>query len=202
MQIFETYLKCNYCDNHFTRLNLLSGNTFGAKLYSDCYRYAPMLPAPIELELCTECHRFNWLRDLTEIENLSPEAKVQDAIRMDISTTIKAIDESCYTELGQEVYLRTQLWWAFNDRVREGKPLFEHTNEEQIWADNLFKFLELLKREIIDHLIMEIEIQRNFGNFEEALRLLATVSKDYKSIADQFEHHILMKYKLVFKLEP
>ncbi len=197
----NTYLKCSYCDNHFTKYNLLAGNTFVTNLYSDGFRIIPMWLTPVELELCNECDNFNWTRLLIEIDKLPPFAKVQEQKDFDLYTWEKAIEAGVYGAGEQEFYLRTGLWWAFNDRVRNGNPLFEKTDEEISWGKNLHALLNILNNKIPEHHILEIEIQRNFGNFNEAMKLLKTLPHNFKNIAAQFEYQILAQNKAVFQLE-
>lgn len=197
----DTYLKCPNCSNHFAKTNWASANTFGSTLFSDSYRNAPMMPQVAQLEQCSQCATFCWTKDLTEVEKVPNGSPIQKQSNLTIDQLDKALHLKLYRNDKEAFYLRLHLWWAFNDRVRQGNPLFENTDEEISWGKNLHHLLNLLTDEIPEHRIFEVEIQRNFGNFEEAMKLLKTLPHNFKNIADQFEYHILAQNKFVFKLE-
>lgn len=197
----DTYLKCPNCSNHFAKTNWASANTFGSILYSDSYRKAPMMPQIALLEQCTICNQFSWTKDLTEIGNLPIDSQVQRHNKLTTNQLDNALHLNLHRNDKEEFYLRLLLWWAFNDRVRNGNPLFENTDEEISWGKNLHALLNILDNKIPEHRIFELEIQRNFGNFDEAMKLLKTLPHNFKNIADQFEYQILAQNKAVFQLE-
>ena len=59
--------QCPDCGNLITRGSLRSGNTFGAKIYSDGKRIAPMLPEFPDLTKCRKCNSIFWLSKLVEL---------------------------------------------------------------------------------------------------------------------------------------
>ncbi len=197
----DTYLKCPNCDNHFAKTNWASANTFGSIIYSDSYRDAPMFPKISQLEQCTKCTQFSWTKDLAEIETLPIGSLIQYKSELTLNQLEQALNYKLYRNREEEFYLRLHLWWAFNDRVRNGNPLFENADEEISWGKNLNSLLNLLDNKIPEHRIFELEIQRNFGNFEEAMKLIKTIPHDFKNISAQFEYHILAQNRAVFQLE-
>ena len=48
--------KCPSCGNFIKIGSLISGNTYGAKLYSDGKRVAPMMPEFPDLTKCKKCN--------------------------------------------------------------------------------------------------------------------------------------------------
>ena len=63
----EYIYKCPNCGNLLSRGSLMSGNTFGAKLFSDGKRITPMLPEFPNLTKCKKCNRFIWVNKLQEV---------------------------------------------------------------------------------------------------------------------------------------
>ena len=59
--------KCPVCGKLVKRGSLMSGNTFGAKLYSDGKNDAPMLPDFPNLSKCAKCDTIFNLRELKEV---------------------------------------------------------------------------------------------------------------------------------------
>ena len=64
--------KCPNCRNTLSKGSLLSGNTIGAKLFSDGKQIAPMLPEFPMITICTECDTIFWLNKKTEVKNRNP----------------------------------------------------------------------------------------------------------------------------------
>lgn len=62
-----TYIrKCPQCSNHFSQDTLSSGNTFGAKFWTDGKMEALMMPNYPEYVGCPHCNKSLWVRE-TEI---------------------------------------------------------------------------------------------------------------------------------------
>ena len=51
-------LTCPYCGQTKEVMSLLSGNTFGAQLWSDNKRIAPMLPEISYVQKCLYCQKY------------------------------------------------------------------------------------------------------------------------------------------------
>jgi len=62
--------KCPKCKEAVRRISLLSGNTFGAKCFSDGKRTAPMLPEFPAIVKCGKCGGFFWLENGEKDESL------------------------------------------------------------------------------------------------------------------------------------
>jgi hypothetical protein len=65
-------IACPHCGALEYYETLMSGNTFGAKLYSDGKQIAPYMPAPPPFVECHVCHQLFWLKDAMEIGTVSP----------------------------------------------------------------------------------------------------------------------------------
>lgn len=66
----DIVVACPWCEEPLRRLSLLSGNTFGAVVWTDGWRDLPMLPLPPPVSRCGACQRFFWVgraRELGEI---------------------------------------------------------------------------------------------------------------------------------------
>ena len=51
-------VKCPYCGEEKELMTLISGNTFGAKYWSDNKRIAPMLPTISPVQKCSKCGKY------------------------------------------------------------------------------------------------------------------------------------------------
>ena len=61
------YYKCPKCGKTSFNGSLLSGNTSGAKFFSDGKTIAPMLPEFPAIIKCKNCKTFYWLNDENQI---------------------------------------------------------------------------------------------------------------------------------------
>ncbi|RKG90695.1 hypothetical protein D7W82_03060 [Corallococcus sp. CA049B] len=66
----DIVLACPRCGAIHRRHSLASGNTFGAVLWTDGWRDAPMLPLPPVVSRCTACQRVFWLDRAHELGRL------------------------------------------------------------------------------------------------------------------------------------
>ena len=53
--------ECPYCKTNFAHEETVSGNTIGAKFYTDGRSYAPMLPEHPWLAKCSTCGGLFWV---------------------------------------------------------------------------------------------------------------------------------------------
>jgi len=71
----------------------MSGNTLGAKIWTDGKQEAPMLPEGIVLSFCNNCNQYLWVEDAEVIEELDP--------------------------WDDTVFILRQIWWKYNDYYRK-----------------------------------------------------------------------------------
>ena len=91
---------------------------------------------------------------------------------------IEAINFEVYRNKNEECFLRIRLWWAFNDRIRDGKKIFLNKNDKEIYELNCKKLIELLNKNTEDEILMRAELYRNLGNYIECINILETMDKD------------------------
>ncbi|MFP2909603.1 ribosomal protein L7/L12 [Pyxidicoccus sp. 3LFB2] len=68
----DRVLACPHCRTPHRRHTLASGNTFGAVVWTDGWRDAPMLPLPPAVSRCSACRRYFWVdraEQLGELES-------------------------------------------------------------------------------------------------------------------------------------
>jgi hypothetical protein len=63
----DQIVACPHCGALAKYMTLLSGNTFGARVWTDGKRLAPMLPAPPAVVKCHHCGDCYWLADAEEV---------------------------------------------------------------------------------------------------------------------------------------
>ena len=193
----DKIIACPNCDALAKEPGLLSGNTFGATLWSDGKQEAPMLPSFPAIVKCANCMQFYWIEDAEVIEENKPWNDEQkdtpiewkNAPQVDwpsIDEFVDAIEKGLGDSRDKERYLRLHLWWAINDiirntRKRKTPPEYKETNQR-----NLEQLLLLLAEEDdLQSKIMQAEIYREMKMFDRAIAILSSIPEEYESLAKQ-----------------
>jgi hypothetical protein len=189
MPSLPTLIRCPNCGSQMQKRQLYSGNTFGAVYYTDGKMEAPMLPEYPQITKCPSCKVLFWVNEAEEFGEyfpspLLPGESEKPTVRfLSVTDYDKALRKGLSRNTEDELYLRRHLWWKFNDRVRQGKPMLNSTREECIWKTNLALLEGILDDKDSEQRIMKAEVLRHLGFF-----LLA--STKLESVQD-------VKYKLV-----
>lgn len=206
--------ECPQCSTLLKRASINSGNTFGAQFYSDGKMEAPMLPEFPSLTKCYNCDTILFIPELKSIgtcdpwdENCPEEwQKVPYVTFLEVDDLFRFLDLPMITDDPQkELYVRTNIWRTFNDRVRAQKELFQHEQDAQKWEDNCHSLLKLFDANNQNHQLIAAEVYRNLGQFDEALKILkkikTQVAKDAElmDMVDQLMEQCNMKNTAVFE---
>jgi hypothetical protein len=206
------YLKCTNesCSHLFKHTLLLSGNTFGSKLYSDSKRIAPMLPDEPTICKCPSCGTFSWMENLLEreakresfLEEVEPTENSSTANFLTIEECVEALTiPTIVSDKNTEIQLRMLLMLTFNDRIRNGEKLFQKETDQTIWLKNLYDLKDLLDLTIDFNCIIVADIFRYLGKFEEAQELLAPFkNSELNWVTNQIEAQCIEKNTSVFEL--
>ena len=201
--------KCPKCLSFLMKGSSASGNTFGSTLYSDGKMIAPMLPEFPNLTKCQKCDTILWLSDMEEVgtcdlwdKKCKPEW--ENAVRVEF---LDVNDLSRFLELDnvknnneKEKIVRQRIWWAFNDRVREGKEIFVQKADEVLWEQNTRRLIELLDAADVDQIIMTAELRRNLGEFDACMELINSLDDNFDWIIEKFKIECNNRNKLLIKL--
>ncbi|MCK5862112.1 MAG: hypothetical protein KAH38_06485 [Candidatus Hydrogenedentes bacterium] len=171
--------ECPVCSNLIEQNTLASGNTFGARFWTDGKMDAPMLPDQAWLVKCEHCSALVWLDEKTE-ERIIPQPSEEFAKDWykAVRTALTPTQEDYKTFLAggmrgkkKQRYVRICAWWVGNDSRRESdqeKPL------DSFEIENLRALVTLLKEKTGNDRIMKAEALRELGEFADAEKLLAT----------------------------
>ena len=177
--------KCPNCGNLLTKGSLNSGNTFGGKLFSDGKRIAPMLPEFPDLTKCKKCNTIFWLSKLKEIgtyeweDEENPEWQIADnAEFLNVDDYIVAIKTGIAENEEEKLIIRRNIWWAYNDRVRNNHTMFNDKEDELNWEINTKALMSLLDQTDMNQIIMIAELNRNLGNFEKCISTIKSIDDD------------------------
>jgi len=188
------YYECPHCQSIFDRLSGGAG-VIRIKVYSDGKQN---MSGPFKIPAftkCNNCNNFIWTSELREIGNNDnieltgpQEENKQWFESLETEDYIEAIEKKVFGNPAEELFLRTRLWWKFNDRVRkEDESLFKNEPEQQIWKSNLEIILKLLDLSDLNQKIMAAEIHRCLGNFSMCHVLMESIeSPSLDPLKNQF----------------
>ena len=176
--------KCSACGKHVAQYTIVSGNTFGARFWTDGKRDAPMLPDQPWLVKCQHCGTLIWIDEQTQVGEIAPwGSETDDRNRFpearpgSIPTLQDYADflDAGESDKNKERYVRLRAWWAGNDPRRETG---QSTQFDSFETQNLRAFLALLDEAEDNDRLMKAEVLRELGEFNEAENLLATEFDD------------------------
>jgi hypothetical protein len=170
--------ECPHCKAHVVQEDTLSGNTIGAKYYTDGKREAKMLPDHPALVKCPVCAGLFWVDEAKEVDVGFDAAIGKPQVLAPSEKEMLNFLGGQAMPKEKEIYLRMRCWWLANDAwrwVQSPKPAF---SLEQM--KNLDALSALFDESLPGHRILKAEIARELGNFEECLLLLSyQFEKDY-----------------------
>ncbi len=199
IQADDLYFECPVCGTYVSQQSLLSGNTFGARLYSDGKQDAPMLPEFPMISKCFNCGNIYWLNQATQCE-INNEETIQHAGFLGLVDLQRALDENLASNREDEIYLRQRIMWLINDRSRFGISFLLDVETRVIWESNQLRLLAVLDENILNEKILIAEIFRNMGAFTKSREMINSIdSKKLDWLKSAFIENIDKKNKNVFE---
>ncbi len=183
----DEIIECLKCRALARVPSLLSGNTIGARWWTDGKMEAMMLPQYPEITRCGACAAFYWVSDarrIGEIDYNDDSKRRQIPEEWGEAEKIEELSEDEYLQaiaggLGKprkrELYLRTRAWWAGNDAFRTpetDKPGQPAPPRSPAATANLERLFKLLRTKDITERLLKAEVARELGRFDEALEIL------------------------------
>jgi hypothetical protein len=185
----DNIISCPYCNGLAKYGSLVSGNTFGATLWTDGRRITPMLPHPtpvVKCEICSECYWLSKAKEIGAINNIWDEKNEKTNPDWESALNIiepteeeyyVAIEKGIASDESEELEIRTFTWWKRNDKFRnDSKNLI--CSIEGVAAENLQLLIQLLDKEDDNSRLMKAEAHRELGCFKEAKKTLNLVTSD------------------------
>jgi len=197
--------KCSLCNGMIKEKTIASGNTRGAKRWTDGEFRARMLPISPSLIKCGHCNGIAWRTEFTEADSFDnylgflafsekdeDKKRIADAkLKRSKYENLPFFEEPCSEEIigfiasnnitnEQELYARARAWRKWNDSRREDdsiKPLSSHE------IKNLEDFIRLLVKSNGSKLLLA-EAYRELGELVKAKNILMTntFSEDEESV--------------------
>jgi hypothetical protein len=174
--------ECPGCHEELSQYTIGSGNTFGAKFWTDRKMEARMLPDLPKLVRCPKCSVLFWVSDAKELgrselafvrgPNWDKKWDAAPSLERPTEADLLSYAESHKLTEGREIYVRQRTWWLANDPFRRPAS----TSQKQTWSaaqrQNLMALSELLDETDPHERHLKAEIARELGQFDECEKLL------------------------------
>ena len=206
---------CPSCKTFAWYAATLSGNTFGARRWTDGKMIAPMFPQPPSFIRCGSCKSLYWLDQAEQKGSFDPLGPAGNLPKLRAAPSIQEPSEAEYYEALEnapedryrERELRTLAWWKSNapHRGPEGASTIqfgddpapppksddtEPTSSPEARRANMEALVAILDESDEGTLLMKAELLRELGRFPEALALLERIQGDpLQKLADIFRSY-------------
>jgi hypothetical protein len=163
--------ECPHCKAQVVQEETLSGNTIGAKFYTDGKREAKMLPDHPALVKCPACSSFFWVDEAVQVSSGFEAASGKPPVLAPSEKNMLSFLAEPGLPKEKEIYLRLRAWWSANDAWRWSPNATPAFSEAQV--KNLKSLSAMLEETEPNQRILKAEIARELGEFDECLELLS-----------------------------
>jgi hypothetical protein len=168
----DEFYACPKCNQLHSKATLMSGNTFGAKYYSDARVEYPFLPKFPNITRCNNCKEIFRLE--TEISSLTYHEQNCDAADfLDINGYKDALLTVFYRNLEEELDLRFELLWKWHKMIEEGEMSAREVYSDSYYLKNIDEIIPAIKDSDLGRILLVAELNRYAGRFEIAAELFA-----------------------------
>jgi len=202
----EIIRECPKCKVSLLQWTIGSGNTFGARFWTDGKMVAPMLPDRPSLVKCPKCGTLFWVNEAKELGRWylwqeprdDKDKKWANIVEPSLPSEVDLLNMLSTDKLSKEkeLYVRRSAWWIANDAVRMNENATVSFSPAQ--EENLLALANLLDEKDPNQRIMKAEILRELGKFEECVKLLEpSFDNDYHTVAVLIKELAEQKSRLV-----
>ena len=181
-------LVCPFCGKEKEIMSLISGNTFGAELWSDNKQIAPMLPEISYVQKCPHCGKY-YITGRQEVKYAKDGYSFEKGLLTypEMKEAFAQISEEGFLNEKEEINVRMMLHHAYNDyyyRTDEKKVISEEDktlfHENGLWLIN----------NLITDSVMKAEFYREIGEIDTAKSILDSIT-----VEDEFLKRIVTSIK-------
>ena len=175
-------VKCPYCGKEKELMTLASGNTFGAQLWSDNKKIAPMLPIVSPIQKCPRCKKYYFERKSRHGEGKKSSSELgeltfsewKEAYRQFVSEKISGKDK---------VDLCFWLIHSYNDHYYRNSKSLEPTKADYaFFVKIVLSFIKGFDWTQVNHPLLKAELYREAGKMQECAKVLKSIP--YKPLQD------------------
>lgn len=193
-----TIICCPFCGGEKEVMNLVSGNTCGATIWSDTRRNYPMLPELSPIQQCPNCKKYYFLEDAKPPKNFNrvPDYSFElgELNFTELKEAKEQLEQLNLTTI-QKWILNHQLFMAYNDLFyrNEDPNVSPSEEDEEVFKKTVKELLEGIDQSN-DYNLFHAELLRESGRFTEAFMVLDKNSSEKdKWVVDAMMKHIVAK---------
>lgn len=202
MQGNPRILICPFCGTEKQIMSLISGNTFGAELWSDNKQIAPMLPEISYVQKCPHCGKY-YITGRQEVKYAKDGYSFEKGLLTypEMKEAFTQLSEEGFLNEKEEINVRMMLHHAYNDyyyRTDEKKVISEEDktlfHENGLWLIN----------NLITDSVMKAEFYREIGEIDTAKSILDSITvedKFLKRIVTGIKERLEVNNCQVFKVQ-
>ena len=195
-------LTCPFCGKEKEIMSLVSGNTFGAELWSDNKQIAPMLPEISYVQKCPHCGKY-YIKGRQTVKHAKEGYSFEKGLLTfpEMKEAFAQLAEEGFINEKEEINVRMMLHHSYNDyyyRNGDTKDILE--DDKKLFREN---GLWLINNLITDN-VMKAEFYREIGDIKTAKDLLDTVvvEDDFlKKIVSSIRERLEINNCEVFKIQ-
>lgn len=155
---------------------------YGVKTYSDFSINLSKYHISPHLAMCTDCNTIYWLCKENKIErdaidSKSGVAEIEEMRFLELDDYFVALSNGVVKNGYDEMVVRRQIWWLYNDRVKVGKGLCKDKDDLVRWGVNLECLLRLFDPLDMYNKLAIAEINRNLGAFDNCINILNSIEE-------------------------
>lgn len=168
-------MPCPYCGATKELMSLMSGNTFGAKHWSDGKRIAPMLPQASPVQRCYDCGKYYLLYQQKCELGTGHSFQTGD---LEYHEWKEAFAQ--FLEEGMKksdlVNVRLGLIRAYNDYYYRNQETHESSEEERLFINTIIaEFIKLFNWRKVEIPLLKAELYREIGEMKKCARVLSSI---------------------------
>ena len=195
-------LICPFCGTEKQIMSLISGNTFGAELWSDNKQIAPMLPEISYVQKCPHCGKY-YITGRQEVKYAKDGYSFEKGLLTypEMKEAFTQLSEEGFLNENEEINVRMMLHHAYNDyyyRTEEKKVVSEEDktlfHKNGLWLIN----------NLITDSVMKAEFYREIGEIDTARSILDSITVEdefLKRIVTAIKDRLEVNNCQVFKLQ-
>ena len=169
-------IKCPFCGTKKEVMTLLSGNTFGARIWSDAKRIAPMLPEVSIVQKCPKCGKYYL--------NVGQPDEYGEDISFELGTlSYQEWKEAYFQFMNDKEYkvfaehLKLELIQAYNDCFREDSISVPAPGDDDFIAGIIKEYIDSKDWNEITPLL-KAELYREAGEMENCSKVLSEIDQE------------------------
>lgn len=198
---YSRIYSCPYCGKKKEIATIASGNTFGARRWSDCRMDAPMMPVVSFVQKCNKCGKY-YLPSRLEYRETDDmwDGEYGNLSYPELIEAYRQLLSEGFRNIGEEMNVKVMLFQGYNDYFYRYKVFFRFadTIEERIPSAEDVQLHKEIGLWLIenwikdDDMLLKAEYYREIGDMENARKTIA-MAQPTDDFLKKFATEILLR---------